>query len=70
MLRNVPVLLAHLHLGVGLTAGSRWTLVTWPAASAYVHGEVLREEGALIDRFGTRYREYRAAVPRYMPSFR
>lgn len=61
---------ALVHLGVGLAAGSRWTFVTWPAASVYVHWEVLREERALTDRFGTRYLDYRAAVPRYLTRVR
>jgi protein-S-isoprenylcysteine O-methyltransferase Ste14 len=57
-----------LHLGVGLAAGSRWTLLTLPAASGWTHAEVLREERALAGRFGARYRAYRATVPRYLRS--
>ncbi|HEX6353331.1 isoprenylcysteine carboxylmethyltransferase family protein [Actinophytocola sp.] len=57
---------ALLHLGVGLAAGSRWTLVTLPAACGWTHAEVLREERALTERFGTRYRTYRTTVPRYL----
>lgn len=55
------------HLGVGLAVGSRWTFATWPVAVGWVHVEVLREERVLAERFGARYRDYRAVVPRYLP---
>jgi protein-S-isoprenylcysteine O-methyltransferase Ste14 len=54
-----------LHLGVGAARGSGWVVTTFPAAAAWIHHEVLREERALDARFGDEFKRYRAVVPRY-----
>jgi protein-S-isoprenylcysteine O-methyltransferase Ste14 len=57
---------ALLHLGAGLITGSGWILGTLPAAAAWVHLDVRREERRLAAALGPEYRRYRAAVPRYL----
>jgi len=57
---------ALLHLGAGLVTGSGWTVATLPAAAAWVHLEIQREERRLAEAFGPEYQRYRAAVPRYL----
>ncbi len=59
---------ALLHFGAGSAVGSGWMVTTIPAAEAWIHGEVVREERALGERFGEEFRAYRAAVPRYLPN--
>lgn len=60
---------ALLHLGIGVAAGHTWTLAAIPAASAWVHREILREERELSENFGDEYERYRATAPRYLPSW-
>lgn len=55
-----------IHLGVGLTAGSPGMAITWPAAVALIHREILAEERALAAQFGTDFAAYAALVPRYL----
>ena len=59
---------ALLHLGLGVTVGSAWTLLTVPAAVTWTHRDVTREERALAEQFGEEYAAYRATVPRYLPT--
>jgi len=56
-----------LQLGVGLAAGSGWTLATLPAVGAWIHRDVVREERRLEEKFRDDYRRYRAATGRYVP---
>lgn len=57
---------ALLHLGAGLISRSGWVIATLPAAAAWVHRDVRREERRLAAALGPEYRRYLAAVPRYL----
>jgi protein-S-isoprenylcysteine O-methyltransferase Ste14 len=59
---------ALLQLGAGVVRGSWWMIAAVPAAAALVHREVRGEERTLDDAFGDEFRQYRATVPRYLPS--
>jgi protein-S-isoprenylcysteine O-methyltransferase Ste14 len=61
---------ALLHLGVGTAGGSAWIVADFPAAAWCVHRQVMREERALAEEFRAEFGSYRAAVPRYLPSWR
>jgi protein-S-isoprenylcysteine O-methyltransferase Ste14 len=53
--------------GVGIAAGSPWTLVlTLPLAITIRYGVVAREEAYLERRFGDAYRDYKARVRRWL----
>ncbi|WP_143420131.1 methyltransferase family protein [Georgenia yuyongxinii] len=56
---------ALLYLGGALTFRNGWALAVSPVAMSIVHHEVLREESALVRRFGTTYEKYQDRVPRY-----
>jgi len=56
---------ALLHVGAGVAGGSGWSLAAFPAVTALVHQQVLREERDLGERFGYHFKRYRDAVPRY-----
>ncbi|MFD1507645.1 methyltransferase family protein [Georgenia yuyongxinii] len=56
---------ALLYLGGALTSRNGWALAVLPVAVRIVHHEVLREERALVERFGTTYEKYQDRVPRY-----
>jgi protein-S-isoprenylcysteine O-methyltransferase Ste14 len=58
---------ALLQLGAGLVRGSRGMIAAVPAAAAFVHPDVRREERTLEETFGDEFRRYRATVPRYLP---
>lgn len=52
--------------GLACALASDWTLALMvPAALLLHYGVVLREERYLEAKFGTAYRDYKAAVPRY-----
>jgi protein-S-isoprenylcysteine O-methyltransferase Ste14 len=57
---------ALLHLGAGLIAGSRWIIASLPAAVAWVHLDIRREERRLAETLGPEYERYCASVPRYL----
>ena len=58
--------LAFIVGGLGIALASDWTLVMLvPAALIMHYGVVLREERYLEGKFGSAYRAFRAAVPRY-----
>jgi protein-S-isoprenylcysteine O-methyltransferase Ste14 len=59
---------ALLHLGAGVAGGSGWIVATAPAAAAFVHREILREERELCQDLGEQYERYRQSVPRYLPA--
>jgi protein-S-isoprenylcysteine O-methyltransferase Ste14 len=53
--------------GIGIAAGSPWTLVlTLPLAITIRYGVVAREERYLEGRFGNAYRDYKARVRRWL----
>ena len=57
---------ALIHLGAGLVTGSGWIIATLPAAAAWVHADIGREERRLAEVFGPAYERYRVAVPLYL----
>jgi protein-S-isoprenylcysteine O-methyltransferase Ste14 len=64
-----PIYLAFslLQLGVAVWVNSWWLVATLAAAIAIIHYVVVpREEQYLEARFGTEYREYKAAVRRWL----
>ena len=64
-----PIYLAFslLQLGVALWLNSWWLVATLAAAVAIIHYIVIpREEQYLEARFGAEYRDYKAAVRRWM----
>ena len=53
--------------GIGIAAGSPWTLIlTLPLVVTIRYGVVAREEAYLERRFGDAYREYEARVRRWL----
>lgn len=54
------------YLGVAVLADTTWPLALLPVVVGLVHRDVRREERALAARFGAEYRDYRAAVRRYL----
>ena len=59
--------LTIIYLGITLSAGSLWPLLTLMPALAVVHWKiVLREEQYLESRFGDGYRTYKAQVNRWI----
>lgn len=58
---------ALIHLGAGFAAGSRWSLLTAPAAAAVVHVEATAEEQRLLASFPVEVDRYRATTPAYLP---
>jgi protein-S-isoprenylcysteine O-methyltransferase Ste14 len=53
--------------GIGIAAGSPWTLVlTLPLAVAIRYGVVAREEAYLERRFGDAYRDYKTRARRWL----
>jgi len=59
--------LALLQAAIGVTAGLGWVLVLLAPALAVVHyGVIRREERYLERRFGQAYRDYQAAVRRWL----
>jgi protein-S-isoprenylcysteine O-methyltransferase Ste14 len=53
--------------GIGVGAGSPWTLIlTLPLVITIRYGVVAREEAYLERRFGDTYRDYRARVRRWL----
>jgi protein-S-isoprenylcysteine O-methyltransferase Ste14 len=53
--------------GIGVAAGSPWTLIlTLPLAVTIRYGVVTREEAYLERRFGDPYRDYKARVRRWL----
>ena len=64
-----PIYLAFslLQLGIAVWLNSWWLVATLAAAIALVHYVVIpREEQYLEARFGADYRDYKAAVRRWM----
>jgi protein-S-isoprenylcysteine O-methyltransferase Ste14 len=55
-----------IHLGVALSLLSPGMVVTWPAAAALVHRQILAEERQLTARFGAEFANYAVSVPRYL----
>jgi protein-S-isoprenylcysteine O-methyltransferase Ste14 len=55
-----------IHLGAALALRSPGMSVTWPAAVALVHRQVVAEEHQLTARFGSDFATYAASVPRYL----
>jgi len=56
-----------LYGGIGVAAGSPWTLIlTLPLAFTIRYGVVAREEAYLERRFGDMYRDYKARVHRWL----
>ena len=65
-----PLYLGSFLLGVGVTvAGGRWVFAVAFLAFFFVvyRATVLREAAVLEERFGERYRAYRAQVPAVLP---
>jgi protein-S-isoprenylcysteine O-methyltransferase Ste14 len=53
--------------GIGIAAGSPWTLILMlPLAITIRYGVVAREERYLEAKFGATYRVYRASVRRWL----
>jgi protein-S-isoprenylcysteine O-methyltransferase Ste14 len=64
-----PIYLAFslLQLGIAIWAGSWWLVATLAVALAIIHYVVVpREERYLEARFGAEYRDYKAAVRRWL----
>lgn len=58
---------ALIHLGVGISTGSIWVLVTCILAITMVHFLAILPEEAYLDRkFGAEYRTYQASVRRWL----
>jgi protein-S-isoprenylcysteine O-methyltransferase Ste14 len=56
-----------IYLGICFVLNSVWFLILLPLVAIYVHFvEIPKEERALEQRFGDRYREYREQVRRYL----
>lgn len=55
-----------LHLGIGLITRSGWVLAMLPLAGAAMHRDVVGEEHRLSERFPPEFRQYCAAVRRYL----
>lgn len=55
-----------IHLGVGVTRGSAWALVTLPLAIVAEHRGVRAEERELSETFGPPFERYAQRVPRYL----
>lgn len=61
------IALTVIYLGITLTSGSLWPLLTLTPVLAVVHWKiVLREEQYLESRFGDDYRAYKAQVHRWI----
>jgi protein-S-isoprenylcysteine O-methyltransferase Ste14 len=64
-----PIYLAFslLQLGIAIWIGSWWLIATLAVALAIIHFVVVpREEQYLVARFGDEYRDYKAAVRRWL----
>lgn len=56
-----------IYAGIGIAAGSPWTLIfLLPLALTIRYGVVAREEAYLERRFGETYRDYKARVRRWL----
>jgi protein-S-isoprenylcysteine O-methyltransferase Ste14 len=54
-----------IHLGLAVSAGSTWGLVTLAAAGVETHHQIRREEADMLAHFGPEFARYTATVPRY-----
>jgi protein-S-isoprenylcysteine O-methyltransferase Ste14 len=54
------------YLGLMIISSSAWLLILFPVLAVWIHVETGREERRMIERFGSRYIEYRNGVRRYL----
>ncbi len=68
-----PLFLGSFLVGLGLVAASGWVafLPLFLLLFAWLYGRAVQaEEAGLDERFGWRYRDYRARVPAFLPGLR